>query len=260
MHSTDPLFDPAMRALPPVFVVRLPSGPAAGWVQASIDYALADAAPPSNRSPSADRDAAARARAHRGAAGPPRHRPGHRPRMDRRPPRSGPGPGARRCCTRTRPGAGRSPTLAAASPRPARPSTTASARSSASHRSATSPRGACTSPTSCSATTELSVFTIARRVGYDAEEAFSRAFKHASAACRRASAEPQPDTRDEPVTSRAPLPGGKSLTTTKRTTGCRHPIEIMRGRTWNSHVRNNAGMLGVAAQRRLVRWTGGRRR
>ena len=27
------------------------------------------------------------------------------------------------------------------------------------------------------ATTELSVFTIARRVGYDSEEAFSRAFK-----------------------------------------------------------------------------------
>src|SRR4051812_23102269 len=27
MHSTDPLFDPRMRALPPVFVVRLPSGP-----------------------------------------------------------------------------------------------------------------------------------------------------------------------------------------------------------------------------------------
>jgi len=51
LHSTDPLFDPAMRALPPVFVVRLPAGPAAGWVKASIDYAMADAVPPSNRSP-----------------------------------------------------------------------------------------------------------------------------------------------------------------------------------------------------------------
>jgi hypothetical protein len=50
-HSTDPLFDPPMRALPPVFVVRLPSGPAAGWVKASIDYAMADSVPPSNRSP-----------------------------------------------------------------------------------------------------------------------------------------------------------------------------------------------------------------
>jgi AraC-like DNA-binding protein len=51
LHSPDPLFDPAMRALPPVFVVRLPSGPAAGWVKASIDYALTEAIPPSNRSP-----------------------------------------------------------------------------------------------------------------------------------------------------------------------------------------------------------------
>jgi hypothetical protein len=50
MHTTDPLFDPGMRALPPVFVVRLPSGPAAKWVRASIDYAVADAVPPSNLS------------------------------------------------------------------------------------------------------------------------------------------------------------------------------------------------------------------
>jgi AraC-like DNA-binding protein len=45
LHSEDPLFDPALRALPPVFVVRLPDGPAAGWVQASIDYALEHSAP-----------------------------------------------------------------------------------------------------------------------------------------------------------------------------------------------------------------------
>jgi AraC-like DNA-binding protein len=51
MHSTDPLFDPSMRALPPLFVVRLPSGDAARWVRASIDYALADAVPPSNLAP-----------------------------------------------------------------------------------------------------------------------------------------------------------------------------------------------------------------
>jgi AraC-like DNA-binding protein len=50
LHSTDPLFDPAMRALPPVFVVRLTDGRAAGWVKASIDYAMTDAVPPSNRS------------------------------------------------------------------------------------------------------------------------------------------------------------------------------------------------------------------
>src|SRR3982750_1840836 len=40
LHSAHPLFDPAMRALPPVFVVRLPPGSATGWVQASISYAL----------------------------------------------------------------------------------------------------------------------------------------------------------------------------------------------------------------------------
>src|SRR4029078_12663005 len=52
LHSEDPLFDPAMRALPPVFVVRLPPGPAAGWVQSSIAYAIQDGVPPSNLSPS----------------------------------------------------------------------------------------------------------------------------------------------------------------------------------------------------------------
>jgi AraC-like DNA-binding protein len=41
LHSTDPLFDPRLRALPPVLVVRPPEGPAARWVRSSIDYALA---------------------------------------------------------------------------------------------------------------------------------------------------------------------------------------------------------------------------
>jgi len=40
LHSDDPLFDPRMRAFPNVFVVRL-GEPAAQWVRASIDYALA---------------------------------------------------------------------------------------------------------------------------------------------------------------------------------------------------------------------------
>jgi AraC-like DNA-binding protein len=34
-----PLFDPRLRALPPVFVVRPPEGPARDWVRASIAYA-----------------------------------------------------------------------------------------------------------------------------------------------------------------------------------------------------------------------------
>jgi len=40
LHSEDPLFDPRMRAVPSVFVVRL-AEPAAQWVRASIEYALA---------------------------------------------------------------------------------------------------------------------------------------------------------------------------------------------------------------------------
>ncbi len=40
LHSEDPLFDPRLRALPPVFVVRPPAGPAARWVEANIAYAL----------------------------------------------------------------------------------------------------------------------------------------------------------------------------------------------------------------------------
>jgi AraC-like DNA-binding protein len=49
LHSEHPLFDPALKALPAVFVVRLPEGPASSWVQASVDYAL-EATTPSNRS------------------------------------------------------------------------------------------------------------------------------------------------------------------------------------------------------------------
>lgn len=57
LHSEDPLFDPAMGALSPVFVVRPPEGPVAHWVQSSIDYALAvssaslPAEPPSTKLP-----------------------------------------------------------------------------------------------------------------------------------------------------------------------------------------------------------------
>jgi AraC-like DNA-binding protein len=41
LYSDDPLFDPSLRALPSVFVVRVPDGPAARWVSSSINYALA---------------------------------------------------------------------------------------------------------------------------------------------------------------------------------------------------------------------------
>jgi AraC-like DNA-binding protein len=44
LYSEDPLFDPAMRALPPAFVVRLPTGAGTGWVRASIAYAIEETA------------------------------------------------------------------------------------------------------------------------------------------------------------------------------------------------------------------------
>ena len=40
LHSADPLFDPRMGALPRVFVARMADESAAQWVRASIDYAV----------------------------------------------------------------------------------------------------------------------------------------------------------------------------------------------------------------------------
>jgi AraC-like DNA-binding protein len=45
LHSRDPLFDPQLRVFPPVFVVRPPPGPAADWVRANISYAVEHSAP-----------------------------------------------------------------------------------------------------------------------------------------------------------------------------------------------------------------------
>ena len=45
LHSRDPLFDPELRVFPPVFVVRPTPGPAADWVRANISYALERSAP-----------------------------------------------------------------------------------------------------------------------------------------------------------------------------------------------------------------------
>lgn len=45
LYSEDPLFDPVLRALPPAFVVRLPEGPATDWVRASIAYSLEEISP-----------------------------------------------------------------------------------------------------------------------------------------------------------------------------------------------------------------------
>jgi AraC-like DNA-binding protein len=40
LHSEDPLFDPDRRALPDAFVVRPPDGPASRWLRTSVEYAL----------------------------------------------------------------------------------------------------------------------------------------------------------------------------------------------------------------------------
>ncbi len=45
LYSEDPLFDPALRALPPAFVVQLPRDARGGWVQASIAYSVEETAP-----------------------------------------------------------------------------------------------------------------------------------------------------------------------------------------------------------------------
>ncbi len=42
LHSEDPLFNPSLRAFPPLFVVRPPVGPAADVVRAAISWALAN--------------------------------------------------------------------------------------------------------------------------------------------------------------------------------------------------------------------------
>jgi AraC-like DNA-binding protein len=43
LHSEDALFDPDLRVFPPVFVVRPKPGPGADWVRANVEYALAQA-------------------------------------------------------------------------------------------------------------------------------------------------------------------------------------------------------------------------
>jgi AraC-like DNA-binding protein len=45
LHCEDPLFDPALRVFPPAFVVRVPEGAASQWIQASITYSLEETAP-----------------------------------------------------------------------------------------------------------------------------------------------------------------------------------------------------------------------
>jgi AraC-like DNA-binding protein len=53
LHCDHPLFNPDLQALPPLFVVRPPEGPAAAWIRSSIDYALAAGSPTPRTDPTA---------------------------------------------------------------------------------------------------------------------------------------------------------------------------------------------------------------
>ena len=168
LHCDDPLFDPNLRALPPLFVVK-PDDSAARWVRASIDYAM-EASSMSTRLP--ELLLVEVIRLHLASA----------PAQDH-------GWFA----------ALRDPVLAPALAHlhrdPARKWTVADlAASVGASRSSLDSRFRDVlgrSPiryltewrmhvaADLLATTDVSVFAIARRVGYDAEEAFSRAFKRA---------------------------------------------------------------------------------
>jgi AraC-like DNA-binding protein len=55
LFSDHLLFDAALRALPPVFVVRPPEGPTASWVESSVSYALAATDPKGSPRPHSTR-------------------------------------------------------------------------------------------------------------------------------------------------------------------------------------------------------------
>ena len=168
LRCDDPLFDPAVRALPPLFVVR-PDEAAAQWVRASIDYAM-QSSPVSRQLPGLL--LGEMRRIHLASA-----------------------PAVERGWLAALRDPVLAPALAALHADPARKWTVAElAAEAAVSRSLLDTRfrellGR--APIRYLAdwrmhvaeelleTTELSVFAIARRVGYDSEEAFSRAFKRA---------------------------------------------------------------------------------
>jgi AraC-like DNA-binding protein len=55
LHSDHPLFNPALHALPAGFVVRPPEGPLAAWIRSSVEYALAATSPTPVADPTATR-------------------------------------------------------------------------------------------------------------------------------------------------------------------------------------------------------------
>ena len=174
--SDDPLLDPRLRVFPPVFVVRLPEPAARQWVEASVNYAMQGVVPEGDATGRRRGHPTPRARRRRGLQGTPGVHAGRGPRMARGAPRPGARAGAGRAARR----AGARWTVGRSRRRPrcrARCSTSGSGRCSGARPSGTSPSGGCTSPASCSRRATPRSSPMARRVGYDSEEAFSRAFK-----------------------------------------------------------------------------------
>lgn len=192
LHSSNPLFDPELRALPPLFVVR-PDEAAAQWVHASIDFALHNASPNVPVSPRLPELLLAEVlRIHFATA-----------------------PAANHGLLAALQDPVLTPALAALHRAPAAKWTVSELAAQASvSRSVLDERFRKVLGRSpiryltdwrmhladeLLRSTDLSVFAIARRVGYDSEEAFSRAFKRAhgeppSARRRRGGAPARADT------------------------------------------------------------------
>ena len=177
LHSEDPLFDPAMRVFPQAFVVHIPAGATSGWVRASIEYSLEETAP-SNASPSLISTRLPELvlievlRLHLATAPAADQGGSRRCAIRCWRPRS-------RCCTARPNGDGRLPSSHRAQPCRARllDERFRQVLGRSPIRYLTEWRMHLAEE--LLATTDIGVVALARRVGYDSEEAFSRAFKRA---------------------------------------------------------------------------------
>ena len=180
LYSEDPLFDPGMQALPPVFVVRPPAG-RVGELGTGQRRVFGRASCPVQREREPYLNPLARACADRGPSGAPVHGPSGRSRMDRSAARSRTGAGVVAPPWRARPQLDGGRARGRRRPCRDRSSTSVSGGSWGGHRSAISRSGGCTWPRRSWPRPTSAWPRIARRVGYRSEEAFSRAFKRGHA-------------------------------------------------------------------------------
>ena len=175
--SDDPLFDPALRVFPPVFVVQMPDGASRVGSAKSVEYVMQDFVPAHDKQSTV----ATRLpelvlmevlKAHLATA----------PAVEKRLARGAPRPGARTGTGRAAPGTG--VPLDRGRDRRARPVSRSVLDERFRQVLGRSPIKYLTDwrmhlADELLATTDVTVFAIARRVGYDSEESFSRAFKRA---------------------------------------------------------------------------------